>query len=165
MNEVLYTSLLLILFLSLFITSILLLLTIIRIFSWLRRKKDFPKKLVYLLLPFLLLSLSLFLNHYYNLNSLPEGVLNAVVESPDGMNRIETYHFTGIYGANAKAVLVDQESGKRSTIYFNWYDYDPEVTWLNNRQVKIGRETLDIYDETYDYRRNKNVESLPPQRD
>ncbi|WP_084243193.1 DUF5412 family protein [Planomicrobium okeanokoites] len=164
MNEAFYVLMLFILFLLGLITFFLMLLLIIRVISWSQKKIDFPTKLLLSLLVSVLIFLTLFLNQYYNLNFLPKGVLNTTVSSPNGIYNIETYHFTSIYGENAKAVLVNQESGERKTIYFNWYDYDPEVIWLSNREVRIGREVLDIYNDRYDYRHDENIESLAPQR-
>ena len=164
MNDTLYIVLFVIMFILGILTFSILLLFIIRLVFWLTKRKTFPRKSLTCLLMSIIIFLFIFYNHYYNLNYLPNGELNATIDSPDGKNRIETYHFSKIYGENAKAVLVNNDSGDRKTIYFNWYDFDPKVVWESNEEVKIGRETLNIYTDHYDYRHDENLRLMPPQR-
>ncbi|MDC3413201.1 DUF5412 family protein [Terrihalobacillus insolitus] len=79
------------------------------------------------------------------------------------INVIKTYHFEGIYGRAAKATLTDLKTDEEKTIYFNDYDYDPQVIWVSNKVVKIGREKLNINKDIYNYRLdNENNRELPP---
>jgi hypothetical protein len=138
---------------------------LIGIFKWGLKKRKFPTKRLLVFLLFPVISSVQFYNQYYNLNYLPAGELNAVFPSPNENYDIHTYHFTGIYGENSKAVLVNTETEKENTVYFNWYDYDPQVEWVNNDIVKIGREELSIHQDTYDYRHDSDsLRTLPPQR-
>ncbi|MFB1051221.1 DUF5412 family protein [Paraliobacillus sp. JSM ZJ581] len=104
----------------------------------------------------------LFYNHYKN---LPQGILNDSIERPSGKYSIRTYHIDSFYGLNVKASLFNKETGGEDTIYFNWYDYDPKVTWLSVTEVRICREELNIFEDKYDYRHAKNYKMLPLQRE
>lgn len=45
--------------------------------------------------------------------------MNAVFTYPNENFEIHKYDFNGIYGMNAKAVLVNTKAEKENTIYFN----------------------------------------------
>ncbi|MGG4145270.1 DUF5412 family protein [Paenibacillus algorifonticola] len=105
-------------------------------------------------------------NHFNNLDFLPKGELNpSAVVSPEGQYKIRTYHYTGLFYRTARAEVVNIESGKSKTIYFNDYDRSPAVQWIGNGVVKIGRETLDISkNEVFDFRDTSHEnKTLPPQ--
>lgn len=79
-------------------------------------------------------------NHFNNLDFLPKGELNpSAVDSPDGQYIIRTYHYNGLFYRTARAEVVDMESGKSKTIYFNDYDRSPAIQWAHGGVVKIGR--------------------------
>ncbi|WP_226035273.1 DUF5412 family protein [Aquibacillus saliphilus] len=165
MNETLYMFLFLLMFTMILVTAIFAVILIVGIVRGLKSKRTFPMKRLVLFLVSFSISLILFYNQYFNLDYLPAGELNASFASLDSRYEIETYHFNGIYGMNSKAVLVELETGDSKTIYFNWYDYDPMVEWVNKDTVKIGRETLNIHDGSYDYRHDPDViRILPLQR-
>ncbi|CQR47532.1 hypothetical protein BN1058_01856 [Paraliobacillus sp. PM-2] len=165
MSKLLYTLHLMLFFTSGLILVISLISTVILILFFLKKKKIFPRKTIIIFGASCFIFIILFYNHYYNLNYLPQGILNDSIEGPDDKYSIRTYHFDGFYGLNAKASLFNNETGEEDTIYFNWYDYDPKVIWLNEKEVRIGREELNVFEDKYDYRHDKNYKTLPSQRE
>ncbi|PHS34994.1 MAG: hypothetical protein COA82_06310 [Alkaliphilus sp.] len=124
---------------------------------------------VLFLLSVVLLSLYYY-NIYCNIEFLPKGYLNQMVSSPNGELQISTYNYSGfhlgLHFRAARAAVYNVDTGESKTIYFNNYDYDPYVEWMNNSKVIIGRETLDVDRDIYDFRRElKRHTKLPRQRE
>lgn len=157
MNEILYLALFLSFFIISLVSIIFLVVLFVKMVKWKKGKYLFPRKTFFFTLSFLVVTGILYYNQYYNLDYLPSGEMNTNIVSPNGKYSIKTYHFTGIYGENAKAVLVDLNKNKEKTIYFNRFDYDPYVEWVTNDQVVIGEEKLNIHKDTYDYRYDPNA--------
>ena len=125
------------------------------------------KKLVLLVLAILsLVGLGIY-NLFFNLQAVPHGNLIRSIQSPHGNYVIKTYvSEDDPLSANAvRGELVDLKRQKVRTIYWNYYDQDPYVKWLNNSEVLIGRQTLNILKgDTYDWRSDDNwVRQLPRQ--
>lgn len=165
MNDTLYQVLFFMFFIISLTTIITFIILVIRIIISCSRGRSLPQKHLFYSIILLMLSLILGYNQYFNLEYLPSGVLNATITSPNEKYVIKTYHFDGIYGDNAKAVLINLSNGDEKTIYFNHSDYDPKVEWLSDDKVKIGVEKLNIHKDTYDYRWDfESSRTLPPQR-
>lgn len=166
MDETLYKLVFVSFYLLLLIGISSLIILLIGVLRWKLKKRAFPTRWMRTVIVLFGVTGVLFYNLQFNLNFLPAGEQNASFPSPNGKYEVHTYHFTGMYGKNAKAVLVNTETSEKNTLYFNWYDYDPQVEWLDNDKVKIGREKLSIHQDTYDYRRDPDAfRTLPPQRE
>ncbi|UEG59424.1 DUF5412 domain-containing protein [Bacillus sp. BC1-43] len=65
----------------------------------------------------------------------------------------------------ARGELVNEKTLVKRTIYWNYPDSRPAVTWINHNTVKIGNQTLHLdTDETYDWRKDDHwIREEPPQ--
>lgn len=168
MSNGLYTFLSIAAFIILFITTISFIFLVTKLIIRLMKKGEFPKTSLLLTVIGGLLSFLFFYNHHNNLNFLPVGYLNEpTVLSQEGSMEIRTYHYLGMFSQMSRGEVLDKSSDKGKTIYFNDYDYNPKVEWINKNIVKIGRETLDLSkNEVYDFRKDPNKmnkKKLPPQ--
>ncbi|WP_438431546.1 DUF5412 family protein [Gorillibacterium sp. sgz500922] len=129
-----------------------------------RNDRRFPVLLALVSFVPLLVSACFVLSYALTLVNLPAGILNHAYRSPDRSLTIRTYHYTGYWYDKAKAVLVDNKSGKRKTVYYNAKDYSPKVEWMDESRVRIGRVTLNLAKgETFDYRKSGESTVLPDQ--
>src|SRR5699024_3555903 len=116
MNETLYMLLFYSFFILILLGTVSLIILLIEIFKWALKRRSFPKKQLLICILLLVISGVQFYNQYYNFNYLPAGELNAAFPSPNENYEIKTYHFTGVYGINAKVVLVNTETQEENTI-------------------------------------------------
>ncbi|GAA0361027.1 DUF5412 family protein [Bacillus horti] len=163
MNNTLFSILVILGAVFLVITVIVFLLFLIKITIYtFKRNIGFPFKCSFILLSCLLFTSFHYYNLYNNLEYLPEGVINQSVPSPDGLHEITTYHLNSRKSARAEVLNIN--TGKSKTIYYNYYDYSPYVEWISSDTVVIGRETLNIEKDTYDYRKEQIKPSVLPKQ-
>lgn len=117
MNDTLYQVLFFMFFIISLTTIITFIILVIRIIISRSRRRSLPQKHLFYSIILLMLSLILGYNQYFNLEYLPSGVLNATITSPNEKYVIKTYHFDGIYGDNAKAVLINLSNGDNTREY------------------------------------------------
>lgn len=153
MNDNFFSYLSYLAILCVFITSITSLYVLIRLIMYFIKKSNFPKYgLITLVLSGSFLAIYGY-NYFHNLDFLPKGHLNKTVPSPDDKYEIRTYHYTNIFSRMARAEIIERKNKKRTTIYFNDFDYSPYVEWVGNNKVIIGGKLLDISkNEKYDFR-------------
>ncbi|MGR6858118.1 DUF5412 family protein [Bacillus halotolerans] len=103
---------------------------------------------------------------FFSLKNVPKGILVQSVESPDGSYTLNTYVSKNTLSSDAaRGELANEKTLVKKTIYWNYPDSRPSVTWLNNNTVKIGSQTLHLnIDETYDWRKDDHwIREEPPQ--
>ena len=130
-------------------------------------KKKIVILLFSLLLLFILIVGFVIFHVFFSLQSVPQGELIRSIQSPDRNYVIKTYFHQGdsLSADAVRGELVDLKRQKKKNIYWNYYDEDPYVKWLNNSEVLIGNQTLNILKgEKYDWRNDKNwSRELPKQ--
>ncbi|MEW4972307.1 DUF5412 family protein [Bacillus stercoris] len=102
----------------------------------------------------------------FSLKNVPKGNLVQSVESPDGSYTLNTYVSENTLSLDAaRGELVNEKTLVKRTIYWNYPDSRPAVTWINHNTVKIGNQTLHLdTDETYDWRKDDHwIREEPPQ--
>ena len=102
-----------------------------------------------------ILGLVLFLSGCYKMDSLPEGEFLSAHTSPDKCYTVNIYLCNG--GATTsyciRGELVDNATGITQNIYWCDDEWEATVKWTDYDTVTINGRTLDVPDDTYDFRR------------
>lgn len=132
-----------------------------------KKKQAISKKI---LLGFTILSLFVSWGIYslfYSLDTVPRGKLIRTVPSPDGKYVVTTYRWDEdpLSASAVRGELADMQRHTTRTIYWNYYDHDPYVEWVDSGAVAIGNQIINIgKNETYDWRRDdKWIRKMPRQ--
>ena len=95
---------------------------------------------------------------FYSMSSLPTGEYIGEEESPNGSYTVRIYRCGG--GAtvdwSVRGELVNNDTGKKKNIYWQYHKQNAEVSWIDDCTVNIDDVTLDVPHDVYDYRRNPN---------
>ena len=85
---------------------------------------------------------------------LPQGEFMCGVESPNGEYTVNAYLCNG--GATVayavRGEVVNNETGKKRNIYWDYKLKTAEIEWINNDVVSINGHVLNIHTDSYDYR-------------
>ncbi len=85
---------------------------------------------------------------------LPQGEFMCGVESPNGEYTVNAYLCNG--GATVayavRGEVVNNETGKKRNIYWDYKIKTAEIEWINNDVVSINGHVLNIHTDSYDYR-------------
>ena len=85
---------------------------------------------------------------------LPKGEFMYGVESPNGEYTVNAYLCNG--GATVayavRGEVVNNETGKKRNIYWDYKIKTAEIEWINNDVVSINGHVLNIHTDSYDYR-------------
>ena len=85
---------------------------------------------------------------------LPHGEFMYEVESPNGEYTVNAYLCNG--GATVayavRGEVVNNETGKKRNIYWDYKIKTAEIEWINNDVVSINGHVLNIHTDSYDYR-------------
>ena len=85
---------------------------------------------------------------------LPQGEFMCGVESPNGEYTVNAYVCNG--GATVayavRGEVVNNETGKKRNIYWDYKIKTAEIEWINNDVVSINGHVLNIHTDSYDYR-------------
>ena len=84
----------------------------------------------------------------------PHGEFMYEVESPNGEYTVNAYLCNG--GATVayavRGEVVNNETGKKRNIYWDYKIKTAEIEWINNDVVSINGHVLKIHTDSYDYR-------------
>lgn len=84
----------------------------------------------------------------------PHGEFMYEVESPNGEYTVNAYLCNG--GATVayavRGEVVNNETGKKRNIYWDYKIKTAEIEWINNDVVSINGHVLNIHTDSYDYR-------------
>lgn len=84
----------------------------------------------------------------------PHGEFMYGVESPNGEYTVNAYLCNG--GATVayavRGEVVNNETGKKRNIYWDYKIKTAEIEWINNDVVSINGHVLNIHTDSYDYR-------------
>ena len=91
------------------------------------------------------------------MSKLPDGELQKEIESPNGELSIKIYLHSPSLSADAIRGELNFERKKRKpkNIYWSYMESDAEVVWINEYTVNINGKTLDVFNDTYDWRQDK----------
>ncbi|MDF2658395.1 MAG: hypothetical protein K0Q94_1186 [Paenibacillus sp.] len=99
---------------------------------------------------------------FFSLCHLPEGELVEQINSANKSYTINMYQVNG--GATTsysiRGELVDHIKGSKKNIYWGYRENQTRVKWLDDYTVTINDRKLDVRKDTYDWRRNKDINSL-----
>lgn len=99
--------------------------------------------------------LMLFLTGCYSMDTLPDGEYLSAHLSPDECYTVNMYLCNG--GATTdfsiRGELVDNATGAVQNIYWSYHERIAVVEWIDNDTVTINGRTLNVPDDTYDFRR------------
>lgn len=158
MNNVIFNFLTLMVILIFLSTIVLIMIFIIKLITHsLHKNKDLSFKILVVIIIGIIIISIYYYNYNHNLEFLPKGYLNEIVISPNGQREIRTYNFSGfIYYKNLRAEVIDIKTNKSKTIYYNTEKGKINVKWINNNIIAIGDIILNVDEDIYDYRNNKN---------
>lgn len=84
----------------------------------------------------------------------PQGEFMYGVESPNGEYTVNAYLCNG--GATVayavRGEVVNNETGEKRNIYWDYRIKTAEIEWINNDVVSINGHVLNIHTDSYDYR-------------
>lgn len=88
------------------------------------------------------------------ITGIPKGELIAAYDSPNGEYALNVYLCDG--GATVdysiRGELITHETGYRKNIYWNYHESDAVVQWVDNDTVTVNGHTLNVHEDTYDFR-------------
>ena len=92
---------------------------------------------------------------FFDMNRLPKGEYLTEKSSPDGYYTLKVFRTNG--GATTsyavRGELVFHEGKKKTkNIYWNEREETADITWTDNDTVEINGHTLDVSNETFDFR-------------
>ncbi len=88
------------------------------------------------------------------MEELPEGSLLDSADSPNGTYRIETYLCSDKGAMHIRCAVVEIATSEFRNIYWNKYNEDVDIEWVDYTNVKIEDKTINVTDEDayFDYR-------------
>lgn len=98
------------------------------------------------------------LNHFLSsMDNLPSGELIGSYSSPDGTYTVNSYLCSGNATVDfaVRCEAVEKLTGNKRNIYWNYHCEKADIKWLNNTTVNINGQTLNILNDSYDFRRCK----------
>lgn len=104
---------------------------------------------------FILICLSLYM--LTGCRRLPEGTLIKSSTSPTDRYRVNAYLVDG--GATTdfaiRAEVVDEYTGKKRNIYWNYHESDADLLWISNDTININGIVLNVTTDMYDFRKSE----------
>lgn len=95
---------------------------------------------------------------FYDMERLPEGEFLTEAVSPDGTYTVRIYVTNGgatvAYAVRGELIFND-EDGKEKNIYWNYREDSATIEWVDNDTVEINGRTLNVPQETYDFRNSE----------
>lgn len=91
---------------------------------------------------------------FFSMNSLPDGTLIGTYKSDFSACAVKLYRCDG--GATVDYSIrgeVIYENGKRKNIYWSYHESEATARWLDKETVSINGRMLNIYHDSYDFRR------------
>ena len=86
---------------------------------------------------------------------LPSGTLIQSSTSPTDRYRVNAYVVDG--GATTdfaiRAEVVDEYTGEKRNIYWNYHESDAELFWISNDTISINGIILNVTTDMYDFRK------------
>ena len=114
------------------------------------------KIVIFLVLAFIIIC-ALIYRFFFSMNSLPKGEFLASSESPNGNVTINAYiargNATVAESVRCEVIIHDKIINKKRNIYWQYRQSDVIINWISNSVVDINGVQLDIYKDTYDFRR------------
>ncbi len=93
----------------------------------------------------------------YGINRTPTGEYIRSVESPDMQATINVYIVSPALSNDAIRCEVEKASdGSKRTIYYRYGESEADIIWENNETVVINGITLNINQDSYDWRHDKS---------
>lgn len=88
------------------------------------------------------------------MEELPEGSLLDSADSSNGTYRIETYLCSDKGEMHIRCAVVEIATSESRNIYWNKYNEDVDIEWLDDSTVKIEGKTINVTDKEvyFDYR-------------
>ncbi len=88
------------------------------------------------------------------MEELPEGTLLDSADSSNGTYRIETYLCSDKGEMHIRCAVVEIATSESRNIYWNKYNEDVDIEWVDDTNVKIEGKTINVTDEEayFDYR-------------
>ena len=90
-----------------------------------------------------------------SMDNLPQGELMSSYDSPDGEYTVNTYLCSGNATVDfaVRCEAVNNKTGDKRNIYWNYHCESAQVNWTDNRTVIINGISLDAAKDSYDYRK------------
>ncbi len=106
----------------------------------------------------IIITASLMHYFFFSMNNLPTGELLGRFDSTNGSYTLNLYRVNGGATTNysLRGELVDNRSKSPKNIYWGYREKKAVVVWINDYTVVINDRQLDVRNETYDWRKNKN---------
>ena len=92
---------------------------------------------------------------FYDMNRLPTGEYLIEKTSPDGAYTLKAYRVNGeamtSYAVRGELVF-NNHNRKTKNIYWNYYDVNADIEWVENDTVVINGHFLNVPNEKFDFR-------------
>ncbi len=111
-----------------------------------------------ILLLFLALFIFLFIyKFFYDTQNIAEGELLEEIPSYNNNYTLKSFLINGgSLSADAVRVeIINNNNGKQRNIYFNYPENSVEIKWVDEETVEINGIILNIFRDTYDWRKNR----------
>ena len=92
---------------------------------------------------------------FFDIQRLSGQKIIATSDSPDGQYTVTAYKNNGgaTTGYSVLATVVDHDHQKSRNFYWQYHCEDATIIWVDETTVEINGVSLDVWKDTYDYRR------------
>lgn len=114
------------------------------------------KKFKLLIIVTILLVLAYFVyRFFFSMSKLPKGRFLYEDTSPKGTYTLKVYVSEPALSADAVRVELVDRNGRRKNIYWEYRDSAARITWIDDDTVKINDHELNLPNDQYDWRSDK----------
>lgn len=94
----------------------------------------------------------------YNINNIPEGEFQEELISPNQKYALRSYIIdsgSSITANSTRVEFINYGTSKKYNIYYGYPEYHVEMKWINDEIVEINGKRLNVFKDTYHWRKNR----------
>ena len=114
-------------------------------------------KLLIIIMAILLILAYLFYSCFYSMSRLPKGRFLYEDTSPKGTYTLKVYVSEPALSGDAVRVelIMNNKKGKKKNLYWEYRESTARITWIDDDTVKINDHELNLPNDQYDWRKDK----------
>lgn len=121
-----------------------------------KSKRIFFAILMIFILLLIILGVSMIYNLFFNINTVANGDYLESLKSPNNEFTLNAYFIDGgsLSGDAIRVELINNQNSNKKNIYWDYPKSNVSMKWIYENTVEINGKVLNIYKDTYDWRKN-----------